>query len=561
MRHFVELMLCGFYKFPGLLQKVPRYMQKLHRLLLIAALVVIYLFGSYASLKAGLTWDELPELFTFFTNVAAVDGLLHGDITAYKELLVFSDKYYGVGFHLPAHFFQLLIERPVAGYFGIEQTDAYMLSKHWVVFNLFFCSGILVRNLMRQFTGDEIFSSLAAIGFLLWPYVFGHAMINVKDIPFMFAWLLCTNYSFSMARRYFDRQTIGRQSIILLAIFTGWLFSIRIAGVLILFQYMIMIFFLRGARCGRESLQATFPVTHISLFAICLLIFVYVAYPVFWTNPFEVFNAITYMSHHPTGELNVCTRTFGICMHGKSQIAYIPLWLSVKLPVAIIAGYLILPLAVMRMAGRNNGIDSRLFKTALLTSLSIPLLLIVRHVSLYNEIRQILFLMPLFYCVGIVSLYFVSRKIAIASLLVSISIFIADQYLAFPYQYVWFNEVARQFKVEKYFETDYWGAAGRGLANQLNIESKRVGPLNYIYGDMDFLIRPFLDKETAKYFQGRDVLNSDTPNPDNPLLRPYLAASFYFSGYVVNCPEIHREKFRLFLGNGDITIGKIQYCK
>ena len=127
-------------------------------------------------------------------------------------------------------------------------------------------------------------------------------------------------------------------------------------------------------------------------------------------------------------------------------------------------------------------------------------------------------------------------------------------YLAFPYQYVWFNEVARQFKVERYFETDYWGAAGRGLANQLNIESKRISPLNCIYGDPDSLILPFLDNDAAKCFQGRGGLNSDPP-------RPYLAASFSLSSFVVNCPEIYREKFKLFLGNGDITVGKIQYCK
>ncbi|HQW20323.1 MAG TPA: hypothetical protein PLI90_06595 [Rhodocyclaceae bacterium] len=529
-------------------------MQKLHRLLLIAALVAIYLFGSYASLKAGLTWDELPEYFTFLANVTAVHGLLHGDITAYKELLNFGDRYYGIGFHVPAHFIQQLIEKPVAGYFDITRDTAYFLSKHWVVFNLFFCSGILVRNLMRQFTSDEIFSSLAVICFLLWPYVFGHAMINVKDIPFMFAWLLCTNYSFSMARRYCDGQTIGRLSILLLAIFTGWLFSIRIAGILVLFQYMIMAFYLRGARRSSESLQVAFPAAHIPLFAICLAFFVYVAYPVFWMNPFEVFNAIAYMSHHPSGELNVCTRTFDICMHGKSPITYIPLWLSVKLPVAIIAGYLILPMALMRMTGRNNGIDSRLFKTALLTSLSIPLLLIVRHVSLYNEIRQLLFLMPLFYCVGMVSLYIVSRKIAIAALLVSISIFIADQYLAFPYQYIWFNEVARQFKVEKYFEIDYWGASGRGLANQLTVAVKRVGPVNCLYADPYLLTLPFLGKE----FTGCYRWLYDLP-PDSP--RPYLTASFSKTTRIVNCPEILREKFRLFLGNGDITVGSIRYCQ
>lgn len=535
-------------------------MHRFNKALFFATLFAVYLFGSYASLKAGLTWDEFAEALTLMVNVNAVHGFLHGDMNAYRALLLDSEKYYGVGFYFPAQFIQQLIEKPVAGYFGIDQSDAFLLSKHWVSFNLFFCSGILVRNLMRQFTGDEIFSSLAAIGFLLWPYVFGHAMINVKDIPFMFAWILCTYYSFQLAARYGNKQVISRLSICLLAVFTGWLVSIRMPGLLIFAQYMITIacVWRRDKPMPGQIVALT---KHVMVFMICVSLFIYVAFPFLWLNPLDIFNAIESLSHHGHGVLNNCSRVFGICMKGVPPASYIPLWLSVKLPVAVLAGYLLLPYAYTRLAGKMDELPVRLFKATMYTSLSIPLLLMIKHVVMYNEIRHILFLMPLFYCVGMMSLYFVSRKIAIASLLASISIFIADQYLAFPYQYVWFNEVARQFKVERYFEIDYWGAAGRGLASQLNIESKRVGPFNYVYGDMDFLIRPFLDKDTAKYFQGRDRLNSDALNPDPPPLRPYLAASFPFSDYVVNCPEIYREKFRLFLGNGDITVGKIQYCK
>jgi hypothetical protein len=528
-------------------------MSKLHRPLLIAALATIYLFGSYASLKAGLTWDEMSETIISILNFEAVKGLLHGDMTAYQQLQAFGDKYYGVGFHIPAQIILMLIGKPIAAHFGLADLDAYMLAKHWVVFSLFFCSGFLVRYLMRLFTGDEIFSSLAAVGYLLWPYMFGHAMINVKDVPFMFAWLLCTSYSFFMARRYEGGQPIGRLSVCLLAILTGWLISIRIAGVLISLQYMISLLFLWGYLRKNASPRPAFSLSNIPLFLVCLILFVYISYPVFWINPLQVFNAIARMSHSPTGDLG-CTRIYGLCVSAPPPTFYIPAWLSVKLPVLVIAGYLILPLAFVKQAARETGGGMQFFKVALFTSLSIPLLLIVRHVSLYNEIRHILFLMPLFYCVGVASLYFVSRKAAVASLMASICIFSADQYLAFPYQYVWFNEVARQFKVEKYFETDYWGASGRGLANQLTIAAKRVGTVNCIYADPDSLIRPFMGKDYAGCLKWLYYLKPTDP-------RPYLTSSFSKTIFAVNCPELHREKFRLFLGKGDITVGRVQYCQ
>ena len=50
------------------------------------------------------------------------------------------------------------------------------------------------------------------------------------------------------------------------------------------------------------------------------------------------------------------------------------------------------------------------FGTLLATSIIIPMLLIFANVNLYDEIRHILFLIPLFLFLGLVSLYFFSKK-------------------------------------------------------------------------------------------------------------------------------------------------------
>lgn len=527
-------------------------MQRLNKSLFMIALVVIYLFGSYASLHAGLTWDELAEFWTTMVNIVAVNGLLHNDMAAYQKLLSYGPRYYGVGFNIPAHLVQNLIAGPVAGYSGVSMGDGYLLSKHWLAFTLFFSSGFMVRYLMRLLTADELVSSLATIGYLLWPYVFGHAMLNVKDIPFMFAWLLCTSYSFSMVSRCWKGQKIGHVPVILLAIFTGWLISLRISGILIFLQYMITAFVFRSELRRSTLSGGVRPATNILLFLFCIVIFVYVSYPVFWLHPLDILNAVQYMSQHTI--VDSCTRTFGVCIKNQPPIAYIPMWLSVKLPLLVIAGYLLLPVAYMKMASRGAGMSMQFFKASFLVTLFIPLLLALRHVVLYDEIRHVLFIMPLFFCVGVASLYFVSRKAAIISLVASACIFTADHFLAFPYQYIWFNEIARQFKVEKYFAIDYWGASGRGLAAQLLLVEKRVGPVNCIYAEPDFLIRPFMGNNFAGCFLPLDLRTLTSP-------RPYLTTSFSRTSTVVDCPEVQREKFRLFLGNGDITVGKVLYCK
>ena len=67
-------------------------------------------------------------------------------------------------------------------------------------------------------------------------------MFSPKDIPFMSIWLLCTFLIFNCFEKLIKDKSLLYSKISLFAFFTGFLFSIRVTGVLILFQYLITFF-------------------------------------------------------------------------------------------------------------------------------------------------------------------------------------------------------------------------------------------------------------------------------------------------------------------------------
>ena len=88
---------------------------------------------------------------------------------------------------------------------------------------------------------------------------------------------------------------------------------------------------------------------------------------------------------------------------------YIPIWLSVKLPFIILLGIFLLPFTEKKIFIDNK--KNIFFGTILSVSILIPLILIFRNVTLYDELRHIMFLIPLLFILGIVSLYIFSKKI------------------------------------------------------------------------------------------------------------------------------------------------------
>ena len=218
-----------------------------------------------------------------------------------------------------------------------------MIFWHASILLAFVGSGILVRSILMKLTKDALIASLGMVAYLLWPYLLGHGLMNVKDIPFLFAWLLCSNLALLVliSIEEGERSHTFKKYIIWLGIATGWLISIRVLGVLIFIQYFVLLgiyFFLSR---NQANIFKCISLTSILLFIGVFTLTLFLLYPILWHNPLEFLNAIQYMSHHPwQGE----TLTNGQLLAPKNQTYfYILMWLLVKLPIITILGLVLTP--------------------------------------------------------------------------------------------------------------------------------------------------------------------------------------------------------------------------
>jgi len=270
------------------------------RLAEIIGLLILATVGVLISLKVGLSWDEDAEFRTYRINMAAIAGLLGGDTRPYFDLTQYFDRYYGIGFHLISHGIGALMQEIFGGLLPYSAQGSRLIWAHAAVFLAFIGSGIIFRFCLVRLTGDPFISALGMFVFLLWPYLFGHSMMNVKDIPFMCAWLCCT----LQVLRIFQAPQFSTQSLIwnfsLLGILTAWLISIRVSGILIFTQYawfgLLLLMQLDYSK-AKKSLFLKLG-REIFVFLIAMMGSLLILYPITWHDPREILNAIRYMSSY-----------------------------------------------------------------------------------------------------------------------------------------------------------------------------------------------------------------------------------------------------------------------
>ena len=78
--------------------------------------------------------------------------------------------------------------------------------------------------------------------------MFGHALINGKDIPFMSIWIISTYFLFLLIEKFYYDNEIKIKEIFIISFLTAFLISIRITGILILLEYLIAIIILTNVK-------------------------------------------------------------------------------------------------------------------------------------------------------------------------------------------------------------------------------------------------------------------------------------------------------------------------
>jgi hypothetical protein len=554
--------------------------------------IALALWGFWGSIDIGIGWDEEAERGTLLINLAAINGLLEGSIQGYEALLAHGDRYYGIGFHLPAYALTQILQS-AQEFFSITFSSIVLsnasplILAHVSVWLCFLGSALLVRKLLKQLIANTLVANLGMLVFALWPYLLGHGLMNIKDMPFVFAWLLCTVIALPLVRVFSEqapnpkqaqltkvsRGSIGR--LILLALVTAWLLSIRISGILIFAQYgCLLISHWYFAHTKQEpsllSARSTIQLIaiQVAIFMPVFLLALILLYPVAWHNPLELIHAIAYMSQHPWDGTTLTAGRF--IAPGNKLYLYVTVWLLAKLPLIAIIGLLLAPWVLYRQSQqlRNQSLQrasQREFESLALWLglaggvLVIILALIIMRVGLYNELRQTLFLFPLLFIIGISSLYFLNTKVTLVGLILTGTLFTWDNLTLYPYNYSYLNEVARQRPAVQYFETDYFGfSAGRSarwLSAQPQYEQAEciyAYPMHLLSYELNPKMYPCLrtsegnarnipaDQQNLLFITQRNLINFPIPE---------------------QCTLIHSEETTLPISRAPLIMGRLFDCK
>jgi len=523
---------------------------------------IFLIVGSVESLKIGLTSDELGEQSEFDYNIGGVKGLLRGTTEGFSEFKRYDitpgDTYYGIGFHAFAFPFQVLLQPYLAHKLNTDSKTALLFGKHPVVFFMFVISVIAFYRLARFFIRERWIAFAIAAAYATYPYLFGHAMMNVKDCPFLSVYLVCTYLSVRLVKHRLHKPIASlRRDATALLLATAVLASVRLPGLVILLQYVVTFgltdyFSWRADQASDRLLRWRY----VSLFLGLLLVLIIVAYPTFWINPLRgLYGGLKYMAWHPQ---RAYTLTWGHEWEASSTptLIYLSGWLAVKLPIMILAGLVLVPFTVQRIV--RDPFQRIAYLTLLFGSLYMLIAIVVMRSHLYDETRQVLFVYPLLFLLGSIALYVMSHKLALTAAILSFAIFIWDQVQLSPYQYVYFNEAARFLDIDRLFETDYWGASCRESGRLLEKDPQLCDTkkLMCIYADPNDLYRPFID---ARICVG-DLLGfrylEDIPQRD------YLVATYARSRMKMppNCFQLWSLTRTFPLSNRKVTMGVAYRC-
>ena len=529
--------------------------------------LVIATVGFWACQDIGLGWDEGHERLTLNHNLKAIEGLLAGDTAAYQALLAYGDRYYGIGFHLPAFLLGELLQTIIP----TTANGPKLILAHISVWLCFLGSGYLVKLILLRITQSKQIAITGMLTYLLWPYVLGHGLMNIKDTPFLFSWLLCT---YLALRCFFENASAHRssgcpsyKSLFLLAIATSWLLSIRISGILIFIEYGCLLISAFAVQFANRRLFITQEniktiLARLFFFGMVFLPTLIALYPISWHNPLEIVNAISYMSHHPWSGTTLTAGRF--IAPGQQVDFYLTVWLLAKTPLIIIVGIVAIPLAFF-LQWRVSKLDQLTNKSILaqwiglvISVIAILTALILHRVGLYNELRQILFLFPLIFIVGISSLYFISKKVCFIGMLFSSAFFLWDNFTLYPYNYTYLNEVARLRPAIQYFETDYFGFSAGRSARWINDHPQEA--LNKcIYAYPTHLMANELN-DANKTCLIDSLGNAYNLKQDVPSLLYITQRNLINFPIPVDCRLLHSEERTLPIAKNPLIMGKLFNC-
>ena len=481
-------------------------MSKAEKYLLVFWFIINLIIGLFTVRDFGISYDE-PEYYLYAQNT----------VDAYKSFfaLAYSPTFgphdlpnYGPAFII----FPELVVRFLRSIFpNLLAANVW----HFSYFFIFQLSGLCLYALARRW-----FEPWSAWGMLLLytsqPLLWGHAFINPKDIPFMvfFLFTLWSGFrladslgaqniylslksnvdqfrnsgriSFSLPRFTLKESLpfIRSPELILAGALLGMTMSIRLLGPL---PGLIVILYL-AFTLGQKSL----PV--IVAYLICATIAMFITWPYLWPSPIDHWmDSLVLMVNFPWPGHVLFNGQFYDAE--KLPISYLPTLINIQLTESLIVLiYLGLALLIFSLLRKRLKLD---FLLVVVIGALLPLIsLILSRATMYDNFRQILFILPPLILLSGLSLDMIFSILKPAILRLALLLILAFPGIyaivrLHPYQYLYYNSfMGGTGGALRRFELDYWFTSYREVGLWLNTNV----PANAkIGGDgPTYLLEPYL---------------------------------------------------------------------
>lgn len=437
--------------------------------------LLFFLYGLNVVRDYGVSWDEATERYSSLINLGYVipeAKTLATDTVNYygtPELSEYKDRYYGVAGQFPA----ILVEYLYQFQFNFHQI---FLLRHMYTFTVFWTACIFFYLICRHFTHRQWLSLLGVFLLISSPRILADSFYNIKDLLFLSVFIITLWFGLLFIRR----QTWPR--LLAFGFFCGLCTNVRIVGAILAISMVIILswqLFSRPTARHNWKKQLIFIIGS-GLFS---LLFYMAFTPIIWQNPIAgLKGAIETFSSYNSYTQPVFYMGTGFA---PDQLPwhYLPVWILATTPVF----YLFLMAAGLMFRCRdwlhtykNTSARAAFHEKAspekgfILLSAVFPLLyVLLRHPVLYNGWRHFYFIYPVMVLAalyGWIHLYtaiqtFLSRQGRMTALIVAVLILTAGICPTVlwiiqnhPFEYLYFNEIARPY-AEEYFEKDYWGVS------------------------------------------------------------------------------------------------------
>ena len=427
------------------------------RWLTLGILIVLPLIiGIFTLRDYGESWDEASKR-------AYADYALHAYqyLTHPRDLPLFGSElnYYGPAYFMLAALSSRLIQLLLPAWTVV---DAW----HFVYFLTFLAGVWILYLLSKRFMGDWAAFG-AALLYLTQPLFWGHSFINPKDTPFTTFFMLSLYLGLKMVEAE-KRQYLWA---ILAGFVLGFSTSLRILAP---YAALFIVFYFLQVK-GTQAIRYLLVYALIAFATTCL------TWPYLWADPVQRFlESLGVMSAFPFDQTVLFKGGLYPANHLPSE--YVPTLLRIQLtePVLILSALgLLFALNRLRVQAASKQIHPsplilHPFFLFLFWFLLPTAAIIFSGSTLYDNFRQLFFLLPPIFILAGLGLDYLFRKFTTAPARLFVLVFLSSfgilpAILLHPYEYVYYNAtVGRTRGAYQDFEMDYWDTSFAEAARYLN---------------------------------------------------------------------------------------------